>query len=249
MRGIRKGRLSNKVNRPIIFLNIVNQLNIVQPAMHPGAIGMTASERRTRRKNQLRKKILETARDLFAAHGYDGVTLRGIAGAIEYAPGTIYSHFKHKDALIQALCLADLEAFETNFPRGTLPASPLEAIREIGTAYIRFALTHPNHYRLMFMTPRPVDPPAGVLETQGDPARSGYALLRQTVGRAIDAGLFRDEFRDPDLIVQTLWAGVHGMASLEITKGGDPWHSWAPADARAEAMIDAMFHGLARETG
>mgnify|MGYP001351472630 CR=1 FL=1 len=84
---------------------------------------MTASERRTRGKQELRKKILDTARDLFVAHGYDGVTLRGIAAAIEYAPGTIYGYFKDKDALIQALCLTDFEAFETSFPRGTLPNS------------------------------------------------------------------------------------------------------------------------------
>jgi AcrR family transcriptional regulator len=207
---------------------------------------VTASERRIRDKRGLQKRILDTARDLFVAHGYDGVTLRGIAESIEYAPGTIYGYFKDKDALIQALCLADFEAFETNFPRGTLPADPLEAIREIGRAYIRFALTHPNHYRLMFMTPRPVEPPAEAIEKLGDPARNGYALLRQTVQRAIDADRFREEFRDPDLLAQTLWAGVHGMASLEIAMGGDPWHSWAPAAARVEAMIEAMFHGLAR---
>jgi AcrR family transcriptional regulator len=208
---------------------------------------MTTRERRTRDKQELRQRILDTARDLFAAHGYDGVTLRGIAHAIEYAPGTIYSHFKDKDALIQALCMADFEAFETNFPRAALPADPLEAIREIGMAYIRFALTHPNHFRLMFMTRRLVQPPPEALEMQGDPARDGYALLRQTVQRAIDADLFRDQFHDPDLIAQTLWAGVHGMASLEITMGYDPWHSWAPLAARTEAMVDAMFHGLVRE--
>ena len=207
---------------------------------------MTVTERRSRDKQERRKKILDTARDLFVAHGYDGVTLRGIAEAIEYAPGTIYGHFKDKDTLIQALCLADFEAFETSFPRAALPADPLEAIREIGTAYIRFALTHPNHYRLMFMTPRPVEPPAEALEKRGDPARDGYALLRQTVQRAIDADAFRDEFRDPDLLAQTLWAGVHGMASLEIAMGRDPWHSWAPIDARADAVIEAMFNGVAQ---
>jgi len=208
---------------------------------------MSTSERRTREKQGLRKKILETARDLFVAHGYDGVTLRAIAQAIEYAPGTIYSHFKNKDALIQALCMADFEAFETYFPRAALPAEPLEAIRDIGRAYVRFALTHPNHYRLMFMTPRAVAPPAAALEMQGDPARDSYALLKLTVQRAIDADLFRNEYRDPDLLAQTLWAGVHGMASLEISIGSDPWLSWAPAATRMEAMIDAMFHGLARE--
>jgi AcrR family transcriptional regulator len=228
-------------------MNIVYYLNNVFVAPQHGVVSMTVTERRTRGKQELRKKILDTARDLFVAHGYDGVTLRGIAETIEYAPGTIYSHFKNKDALIQALCLADFEAFETYFPRHALPADPLEAICEIGKAYVRFALTHPNHYRLMFMTPRVVEPPAEALEMQGDPARDAYALLRQTVRCAIDADLFRDEFRDPDLLAQTLWAGVHGMASLEIAIGRDPWLSWAPATARMEAMIDAMFHGLARE--
>jgi len=207
---------------------------------------MTASERRKRIKDELRMKILATARDLFATYGYDGVTLRGIAAAIEYAPGTIYSHFKDKDALIEALCLADFAAFEMNFPRGYLPDDPLEAIREIGTAYIRFALTHPNHYRLMFMTPRPIESPAELIESQSDPARSGYALLKQTAERALSADLFRDELHDLDLIVQTMWAGVHGMASLEIAKGADRRIPWAPIHARAKTMIDAMFQGLAR---
>ncbi len=208
---------------------------------------MTSSERRTRNKQELRQKILDTARDLFVAHGYDGVTLRGIAQAIEYAPGTIYSHFKNKEALIQALCLADFEAFETYFPRDALPTGPLEAIREIGKAYVGFALTHPNHYRLMFMTPRAVAPPAAALEMHGDPAHDAYALLLETVQRAIDADLLRDEFGDRDLVAQTLWAGVHGMAALEIAIGSDPWLAWVPAAARMEAMINALFHGLARE--
>jgi AcrR family transcriptional regulator len=226
-------------------MNVVYYLNIV--LLQHGIITMTATERRIRGKQELRKKILDSARDLFVARGYDGVTLRGIADAIEYAPGTIYSHFKDKDALIQALCLADFEAFETNFPRATLPADPLDAIREIGKAYIQFALSHPNHYRLMFMNRIPVEPPPEALEKRGDPARDGYALLRQTVQRAIDADRFRHEFRDPDLLAQTLWAGVHGMASLEIAMGVDPWHSWAPIEARVEAMIEAMFYGVVRE--
>ena len=213
----------------------------------PWSIGMTASERRTRDKQELRQRILDTARDLFVAHGYDGVTLRGIADAIEYAPGTIYGYFKDKEALIQALCLADWEAFEMSFPRGTQLANPIEAIRGIGTAYIRFALAHPNQYRLMFMTPRPVLPPAEALEKLGDPARDGYALLRQMVQSAIEAKLLRYEFCDPELLSQTLWAGVHGMASLEITEARDSLHAWAPVESRIEAIIESMFYGVVRE--
>lgn len=212
---------------------------------------MSTTDRRAREKEELRQKILDTARDLFIVHGYDGVTLRKIADAIEYAPGTIYSYFKDKEELLRALCIADWEAFEQSFPRDHHSGDPLAAIRGIGLAYVHFALAHPNQYRLMFMTPKP--PELHVLDNEtlakrGDPARDGYALLRQTVQAAIDADLLRDEFRNPDLVAQTLWAGVHGMASLAITLGHDPWLQWQPVDARIDAMLDGLVFGIARDS-
>ncbi len=208
---------------------------------------MAIADRRAREKESLRQKILDTARDLFVAHGYEGVTLRKIADAIEYAPGTIYSYFKDKGELMYALCLADWEDFEQSYPRGAGSADPLAAIRAQGKGYIRFALAHPNQYRLMFMSPRP--PEMQALEAdmsarRGDPAQDAYALLRKTVEAAIDGGLLREGARDADLVAQTLWAGAHGMASLEITMLNHRWISWAPAEARAEAMIDVLIRGL-----
>lgn len=213
---------------------------------------MSVIDRRAREKEELRRKILDTARDLFIVHGYEGVTLRKIADVIEYAPGTIYSYFKDKEELLRALCIADWEAFEQSFPRGRLPPDPLAAIRGIGAAYIQFALAHPNQYRLLFMAPKPRELHALDHETlakRGDPARDGYALLRQTAQAAIDAGLLRAELSDPDLVTQTLWAGVHGMASLAITHGHDPWLQWQPVIARIDAMLDTLIFGIVRDGG
>jgi AcrR family transcriptional regulator len=211
---------------------------------------MTTASRRVREKESLKRLILDTARDMFVEHGYYGVTLRKIAHAIDYAPGTIYRYFKDKDELIRALCIADFDAFEQSFPRETAPADPLAAIRAAGAAYIRFALTHPNQYRLMFMTPRPAalhEFDDETLAKKGDPARDSYAMVRQLAQAAIDGGLLRADLQDPDLVAQTLWAGVHGMASLEITMGNDPWLDWGPVQTRIELMLDTLMRGLARE--
>jgi AcrR family transcriptional regulator len=208
---------------------------------------MSIADRRAREREEFRQTILDTARELFIAHGYEGVTLRKIAEAIEYAPGTIYGYFKDKDDLIRALCVADFEAFERSFPRQFTSTDPIEALRAIGTAYVRFALEHPNQYRLMFMTPKP---PAlkelddETLAKKGDPARDGYALLKQVVQMAIDADLLRKRFHAAELVAQTLWAGVHGMASLEIAMGGDPWLQWSPREERINAMLDALLWGF-----
>jgi AcrR family transcriptional regulator len=54
---------------------------------------MGITERREREREEIRSKILDAARELFATEGYDRVTMRRIADAIEYSPTTIYNHF------------------------------------------------------------------------------------------------------------------------------------------------------------
>ena len=209
---------------------------------------MSVADRRAREREELRRKILDTARDLFVAHGYAGVTLRKIAAAIDYSPGAIYSYFRDKDELLRALCVADFEAFELSVPRHFDSPDPVDGLRAIGRAYIGFALKHPNHYRLMFMTPKPAalkQLDDDVLAKKGDPARDGYALLRQVVAQAIAQGRLQPRWRDAELVAQTLWAGVHGMAALEIAMASDPWLQWSPRAERVEAILDALIDGLA----
>ena len=68
---------------------------------------MGITERREREREEVRKKILDAARELFEREGYDNVTMRRIADAIEYSPTTIYLHFEDKDDLVRALCHED----------------------------------------------------------------------------------------------------------------------------------------------
>ncbi len=65
---------------------------------------MGVTERRERERVEIRQKILDAARELFATEGYERVTMRRIAEAIEYSPTTIYHHFEDKDDLVNALC-------------------------------------------------------------------------------------------------------------------------------------------------
>ena len=49
---------------------------------------MGPMERRERERLALRRRILDTARRLFAEEGYEAVTMRTIANEIEYSPRT-----------------------------------------------------------------------------------------------------------------------------------------------------------------
>jgi hypothetical protein len=59
---------------------------------------------------------------------------------------------------------------------------------------------------------------------------------------------FREELTDPDLIAQTLWAGLHGVCSLEIAKRHDCWVEWRPLEERVAQMQEVMMRGLIRNT-
>jgi len=206
------------------------------------------TERREREKVELRGKILDAARELFAEHGYEAVTMRKIAEKIEYSATAIYLHFKDKDELIQELCAHDFLAFSQQFVSVVGIDDPIERMRVAGRIYVQFALQHPNHYRLMFMTPHPQRPTAEALERRGDPRRDAYALLRELIDAAMKAKLLKKHLKDVDLVVQTVWASIHGVVSLEIAMTGnkDEWIDWAPVQKRIELMFETLLHGLLR---
>jgi AcrR family transcriptional regulator len=202
-------------------------------------VGIT--ERREREKEEIRHRILDAARQLFAAHGYEKVTMRRIAEAIEYSPTTIYLHFEDKDDLVRALCHEDFARLLEAMRAAPVPEDPVETIRQLGRAYCAFALRHPNQYRFMFMTP------VGKEEKleEGDPGELSFGHLLEAVKRAVAAGRFREV--DPVTAAQVLWMGVHGVASALITLPGPSWPHGPAAPDLVDQVIDNALRGLAAE--
>jgi len=210
---------------------------------------MGVKERREREKSETRDKILDAARELFVTEGYEGVSMRRVAEKIEYSPTAIYVHFADKNELFRELCHRDYARLAEVFQSSVVSTDPLDRLRRIGAIYIDFGLRYPNHYKFMFMTAHPgheLDDEDR--ETLGNPEKDAYAFLKSAVQQVIEAGCFREELRDVEAVSQMLWAGVHGVISLEIAKGCDAWVEWRPIRARAEMILDVMLRGLVRQS-
>jgi AcrR family transcriptional regulator len=209
---------------------------------------MGVKERRERERLETRDLILDAARELFITEGYEGVSMRKVAEKIEYSPTAIYLHFKDKQDLFRELCHEDFGRLAEQLNVIAQHPDPAERLKRLGLAYIEFGQQFPNHYKLMFMT---AHPPAQLderdQEVKGNPEKDAYALLQHLVRLAMDAGIFRDELNDVDLIAQTLWSCVHGVISLQIAKANDGWIEWTPIDWRAHVMVDAVMRGLLKE--
>jgi AcrR family transcriptional regulator len=208
-----------------------------------------STTRRARERGQVRERILDAARELFAAEGYDAVTMRRLAERIEYTPPVIYQHFADKAALIREICRQDFRSLAGAFQKLAKIADPIERLRRTGEAYVEFALTHPNHYRLMFLTP---DPPGVEVhdhemdpEAHGNPELDAYAFLRATVDDAWQAGRFNARLADAALIAHVLWQGLHGIVAMHIVRGGtDNWIEYREPRATARLHMESTLHGL-----
>ena len=210
---------------------------------------MKSATRRKQQQDELRAKILDAARELFVAHGVEAVTMRKVAEKIGYTATTLYNHFEDKDALSACPLRRRLRhASRVVWPRSAGFADPIERLRKLGQVYIEFALRYPSHYRLMFMTPHPPRERGDCDEIDhGDPDQDAYAFVRATVVEALAAGLFRDEYQDPDLLSQVFWSGVHGVAALHLIMGNDKWVQWRPVEEVAQTAIELIIRGLVQE--
>src|SRR5262249_6976607 len=90
---------------------------------------------------------------------------------------------------------------------------PKGRVVELGRAYVRWAVTHPDHYRVMF---------GSELIKAGYPtfavaAEQAFDDLLDAITKCQEAGIV--EGQDPREIAGPLWSLVHGVASLAI--GGE----------------------------
>jgi AcrR family transcriptional regulator len=194
-----------------------------------------SSSFRERTRGVLRRDILDAARETFVREGYDGVSMRGLAGRIGCSHANLYLHFKDKEALFDCLVDESFEEFGAGLQRLIATAKrddPVALVRKAGRAYVEFGLANPSVYEFAFLMRRPG------LQRPREPSVT-YERLRSLVRRCMDEKRFRR--MDVEAASQALWAAAHGITSLLILR---PRFDWADRDKLIALVIDAAVDGL-----
>jgi len=203
--------------------------------------------RRERDKQRMRERVLNAARELFAVHGYEAVTMRKIAERIEYTTTLIYQHFPDKETLIREIVAHDFQSFAQEFRRCAQITDPIARILAMARVFVDFGVQHPNHYRLMFMSPPSSEvKQANLAAIRSDPAQDVYGFFKAAIEEGMRKGLLRPELDDAELLVQSLWSGMHGVVSLHIAKGKDPWIEWRSLDRISSLLVELLLRGIRR---
>lgn len=197
-------------------------------------------QRKAREANARRTHIFGVVKTLIKKGGAREVTIRRVAQEAGFSTTVVYSLFKDKATLITRAMdddlLALVGAMRTAASAGQ---TPLARVRLAGQAYVAFGLQHPDEYALVFMEPRPHTPvdAAGVEHgnAEQDPYAFAYCLMQAAA---------EEDATTAHLMAHIFWQGLHGMVSLGLVMGNDPWLPSIAPQTNADALMDVLIAGL-----
>ncbi len=158
---------------------------------------------RAQAKLKTRVRVLEAARRLFVARGYELSTVRDIAAEAGLSTGAVFAGFTDKADLFNAVMAEDLQRLTEGLRESERPAAPLEeavlAVFEVG---YRFHLAQLPLLRAAIG----LSWSHGLGGEFGDRPSSGPAMdmLKRVLRRGVERGELNREI-DPQLVAECLW--------------------------------------------
>jgi AcrR family transcriptional regulator len=203
---------------------------------------MGIKERQERDREAVRRAILDAARELFVAEGYQNVSIRKIAERIEYSPAAIYGYFPSKDDIFFALAEEGFRLLGEPSADGgqaaPVPRLPLDRIRALFWRLYEFSREHPQYFALMFVD-RSVPRISREYERFAF-AREMKAHIVQELQGCIDAGALPTTV-EPASAMRTLTVGLLGVAVMRLSDRLAPGED---ADRIAANVLDVTLAGL-----
>lgn len=176
----------------------------------------------------LKRALTSAALSLVAEKGPKGFTTEAArrAGVSAAAP---YRHFADKAELLASVAEQGFLDLHAELAAAADRVSdPKARVTELGRAYVRWAIAHPDHYQVMFGASLKAEQGLAVAGEQA------FGDLLDAITRCQEAGIVAAQ--DPREVAGPLWSLVHGIASLAI--GG---HLRAVGIAQApEELVDGV---------
>src|SRR3954464_14939559 len=112
---------------------------------------MGIQERKIRQKQQIKNSILDASWQLVKCDGWQALSIRKIADAIEYSAPVIYDHFENKEAILLEFTKRGFRLLNEELARAVQQfVNPEQQIEAIVYAYWKFAFNKKEYYQLMY---------------------------------------------------------------------------------------------------
>ena len=161
----------------------------------------------------LRAELLDTAIEQLRVAGADDLSLRALARAVGVSQTAPYRHFADKGELLAAMAtrgyrdlLAALRAAGDK-----TPDCPTRQLVGFAHAYVDYAATHPQLFKLMF---GPAVQPAEKYPDLREASRETFALVQGILLQGMEQGQFRRQ--NHVYLANAAWASIYGLATLRV---------------------------------
>lgn len=158
--------------------------------------------------SESKQKILEAASELFLEGGAKAMSVRAIAAKAGVSTIGIYSHFKGKQGILDALFIEATEMVSAAMDAGNGAPTAKTGMMANAEAYLKMAEKHYAHYRLFFGESDPDYTPS---EEAQELAQAAFMKLREHAGKLHPADTPNQDIQETAL---TFWALLHGFVGL-----------------------------------
>lgn len=168
-------------------------------------------ERKERQRREVRDNILQSAWQLVNTEGWQNLSIRKIADAIEYSVPVVYDHFENKEAILfefnkqgfKQLCDILIAATEkTN--------DPVKQLEAIAYAYWDFAFDNKQYYQVMFGLGMP-----NCEQVKNTPEILDFTnIIKTTIEKIFENNGNKEG--NSFLKLNSFWSMLHGLVSINL---------------------------------
>jgi len=162
------------------------------------------AERKDRQRAEREMRIIAAARAIAEGEGWSAVTVRRLAGEIEYSQPVLYSHFKSRESIVTAVALEGFRELAAALQTAARDSGGRpRALEKVASAYLAFAFRNPALYEAMFTLPTELHFAAA--DTRAE-LHAGFDAIAAVVAPFC---------ADVEVATETFWAALHGLIELE----------------------------------
>lgn len=204
-----------------------------------------AKQRQTHRRQRRLNEIADAATQIVTANGIDGLTMQGLARAVDLTPGALYRYFDSREMILAAVELSAIEEFDAYFDavgERVTEANPVAQVVAFALGYAALEQLRPERFRLIshFVSGHEQVLPDDVAAEIVAPTMRILQRFAEVLDSAVQANELRD---DGDTLrrVAVTWSSLHGiMERRKLTR-------FAPdvfdPDTLAKSFVRAVLMG------
>ena len=190
----------------MIFKNAATFANGVRKKLSD----MGIIERRLRQKEEVRSSILSTAWRMVKEEGWQSLSIRKIADAIEYSVPVIYDHFENKETIMLEFAKEGFQLLSKRIQKAKEKTNnPAEQIKAIADAYWNFAFKNKQHYQLMYGMGMQGCEIEKCFPEKSDFRSAVLEPITTLISKSKNPGV------NPCLKYFTFWSILHGLISIK----------------------------------